>query len=146
MMKAKTIIAENNLINLNKQVDSFKSSDAYHTYNVLKRQIAGDRTYIEKVKESPSYLSLNLKELSLVTPRSIRLFHLAYQADKSDRNLTLQGIVTSREMPPEIILAEYVENLNFSPLFENVSLTKHVKRRRGDIFEIEFEIDMRGIV
>jgi len=146
IVKAKTIIAENNLISLNKQVDSFKSSDAYHTYNVLKRQIAGDRTYIEKVKESPSYLSLNLKELSLVTPRSIRLFHLAYQADESDKNLTLQGIVTSGEMPPEIILAEYVENLNFSPLFENVSLTKHVKRRRGDVFEIEFEIGMRGIV
>lgn len=146
MMKAEKNIAENSLTSLTKQVNSFKSSNAYHTYNVLKRQIAHNRAYIDKIKEFPSYLSLNLKELSLLTPKPVRLFRLAYQEENPEKNLSLQGIVTSKEIPPEIMLAEYIETLNASPFFENVKLTKHVKRMVADSFEIEFQIELRGIV
>jgi Tfp pilus assembly protein PilN len=146
IMKAETSIAESRLVGLNRQIESFKSSTAYHTYNVLKRQIASDHAFIEKIKESPSYLSLNLKELSLLTPPSIRLFHLAYRADDPNKNLSIQGIVSSKDIPPEVLLAEYVATLSASQFFDDVRLTRHMKRKRGDVFEIEFHIDMRGVV
>ncbi|MFQ6007761.1 MAG: pilus assembly protein PilM [Candidatus Zixiibacteriota bacterium] len=146
VLKAKTTIAEHKLVDFNQQVESFKNSPAYHTYNQLMRQIASDRAYIDKVKELPSYLSLNLKELSLLTPPTIRLFHLAYQTGNTDRNFTIQGVATSKDIPPEIIVAEYVETLNSSPFFEKVTLSKHVKRKVRTGFEIEFQIEMWGIV
>ncbi len=146
VLKAKAIIAEHTLVDLNQQVESFKNSPAYHTYNQLMRQIASDRAEIDKVKELPSYLSLNLKELSLLTPPSIRLFHLAYQTGDPERNFTLQAVATSTDIPPEIIVAEYVETLNSSPFFEKVTLSRHVKRQTATGFEIEFQIDLWGIV
>jgi Tfp pilus assembly PilM family ATPase len=146
ILKAKTVIAEHTLVDLNHQVESFKNSPAYNTYNQLMRQIARDRAAIDKVKELPSYLSLNLKELSLLTPPSIRLFHLAYQTGNPDRNFSIQGVATSKEIPPEIIVAEYVETLNSSPFFEKVTLSRHVKRHTANGFEIEFQIDLWGIV
>jgi Tfp pilus assembly PilM family ATPase len=146
LMKQNTTIAQNNLISLNGQVESFMNSEAYHTYNVLKRQIANYRAFIERTRKLPSYFNLNLKELSLLTPSPIRLFNLTYEPEKSGENFTIQGIVTSKEIPPEVLLAEYVEDLNGSPFFENVTLMKYVKRHVADTFEIEFRIDMMGVV
>lgn len=146
LMKQNSAIAQNNLISLNRQMEGFKNSEAYHTYNVLKRQIANYQAYLEKTRKPPSYLNLNLKELSLLTPTTIRLFNLAYEPEKSSENFTIQGVVTSIEIPPEVLLAEYVEDLSGSPFFENVTLMKYVKRRVGDAFKIEFQIDMKGIV
>jgi len=146
LMKQNTAIAQNNLISLNRQVENFKNSEAYHTYNVLKRQIANYRAYIERTRKLPSYLSLNLKELSLLTPMTIRLFNLVYEPEKSGENFTIQGVVTSKEIPPEVLLAEYVEDLSGSPFFEDVTLIRYVKRRVSDTFEIEFQIHMKGIV
>jgi hypothetical protein len=82
----------------------------------------------------------------LLTPSTIRLFNLAYEPEKSGEIFTIQGVVTSKEIPPEVLLAEYVEDLNGSPFYENVTLMKYVKRRVADAFEIEFQIDMKGIV
>ncbi len=146
LMKQNTAVARNNLTSLNRQVESFKNSEAYHSYNVLKRQIADHRTYIERTRKQPSFLTLSLKELSLLTPATIRLFNLTHEPQKSGKNFTIQGAVTSKEIPPEVLLAEYIEDLNGSPFFENVALMKYVKRRVDDAFEIEFQIDMKGIV
>lgn len=146
IMKQDTVIAHDNLAGLTRQVDGFKNSEGYHTYNMLKREITDYRSYIEKVKKLPSYLSLDFKELSLLTPSSIRLFDLAYEPEHPEKNFTIQGVVTSKDIPPEILLAEYVENLSSSPFFENVTLMRHIKKHITDGFEIEFQIDMRGIV
>ncbi|HWR83462.1 MAG TPA: pilus assembly protein PilM, partial [Candidatus Deferrimicrobium sp.] len=138
--------AGRNLWELNRQVESFKSSEAFHAYNVLKRQIAGQQVYLKNAKRLPSYLNLNLKELSLLTPSSVRLLHLDFDPTQGERNLSLQGTVTSREIPPEVLLAEYVEILSGSPFFEAVILKKHIKRPVGAAFEIEFQIDLRATV
>jgi len=145
-MKQSYNIKRNNLISLNRQVEDFKNSEAFHTYKLLKQQIANYQVSIKKTRKLPSYLNLNLKELSLLTPSTIRLFDLVYKPEETSKNITIQGVVISKDIPPEIILAEYVENLNSSPFFDNVTIRRHIKRRLAKAFEIEFQIDMRGVV
>ncbi|MGH8015437.1 MAG: pilus assembly protein PilM, partial [Candidatus Zixiibacteriota bacterium] len=62
-------IKRRELSGLNLQVGEFTNSEAFKSYNLLKRQIAVDKTYLESAASVPTFLSLNLKELSLLTPK-----------------------------------------------------------------------------
>lgn len=146
MMKNKAGIAEQKLFELNRQVVEFRNSEAFHTYNLVKRQIALDQSYLDQIKESPSYLALNFKELSRLTPEPIKLVYLDYKPDPRDKNIYLHGLVESKDVPPELILAEYVEVLSDSPFYDNVSIVRHVKKTLKDTFQIDFQISMRGVV
>ncbi len=145
-LKQDTMIIQNKLLTLTRQVEEFKNSNMYGTYNILKRKITTYQAYLERAKKEPSYFHLNLKELSLITPPAVRLYDVEYRPVDSSANLTLQGLVTSNDIPPEVILAEYVENLNASPFFENVNLVRYDKKQVGEGFEMEFQIMMKGIV
>ena len=129
---------------LQQKIDAYKNSDEYVQYNILKRQIVRDQTYLAKIKEVPSYLGLNLKELSLLTPKSIRLYLYDYHADEEEQNLIMYGTVSSANIPPEVILAEYVETLNHSRLFSDVTVMKHYKSRVKQVFELDFQLRMRA--
>ncbi|HKK20363.1 MAG TPA: hypothetical protein VJ983_02745, partial [candidate division Zixibacteria bacterium] len=145
-LNQKSQLFEERVRNLDNQVADFTSSEAYHTYNVLKREIAFDTQLLSRIKESPSYFGLNLKELSNITPTYIRLFHLDYQPELDQENFYLQGLVTSADVPPEVLLAEYVEDLGASPFYQNVSIVRYVKKSIPEGFQIEFQIKMRGVV
>lgn len=134
------------LNDLNRQIDQFKNSAAFHSYNLIKRSNTRDQIYLENIKEIPSYLNLNLKELSLITPDEIQIIHYNFDNFEKDENLYLQGVVRSEKIPPEVILAEFVEDLKFSPYYDNVTIVKHVKKSVHGNFEIEFQLKMRGIV
>ncbi len=131
---------------LDNQVGIFERSDAFHTYKMIKQEIAYNRIYINLAEEEPSYMHLNLKELSRITPKNIKLFHLDYNPRIEDNNYFIQGIVLSDDIPPEISLAEFVENLSSSKFYEDVQIIRHVKKKNKSLFEIEFLIKMRGIV
>ncbi len=131
---------------LYKQVEDFRGSEAYHTYNILKSKIATTQTYLNKTQQNPSFLSLNLKELSLLTKDGIHLTRLNYENKNSGENLLIQGKAISSTVPPEVLLAEYIENLNASPFFTNVILARHAKHELKDGFEIEFSLSLRGII
>jgi hypothetical protein len=105
-----------------------------------------DKTYLESAIETPTFLSLNLKELSLLTPKEIRLLHMQFRPNDLDANLIIEGNVHSREIPPEIILAEFVENLSGSPFYSQVEISRHLKREVKQGFEIDFAIKCRGII
>ena len=62
------------------------------------------------------------------------------------RNLTLQGLVISDNIPPEVILAEYAETLASSPFYDDVSVVRHIKKSEDDKFIIEFAINLKGII
>ncbi|MEE8576322.1 MAG: hypothetical protein V3T31_03625, partial [candidate division Zixibacteria bacterium] len=145
-MKNKAGITELKLIELNRQVAEFRNSEAFHTYNLVKRQIALDQAYLDQIKESPSYLALNLKELSQLTPKPIKLLYLDYEPKTAEKNMYLHGLVETDEIPPELILAEYVETLSASPFYEDVSILRHVKKKIDGRFQIDFQIQMRGVV
>ncbi len=135
-----------NQTSLKKQVQIFEESDAFHTYKLIKQEIAYDRLYIDLAKEAPSYMHLNLKELSHLTPAKIKLFHLDYNPKEDAQNYFIQGIVRSTDIPPEITLAEFIENLSASQFYEDVQIIRHVKKKNKSTFEIEFLIKMKGIV
>lgn len=130
---------------LNRQIEQFQQSDAFHTYNVIKRQVGLNKEYLDKIKESPSYMHLSLKELSLLTPPDVRIFELQFDPAAEADNLTLRGVVISKEVPPEIVLAEYVQNLIGSPFYDAVKVIRHVKKQVKGHFEIEFQLGIRGI-
>ena len=91
-------------------------------------------------------MSYNLKELSNLTPAQIKLIHFDFRPAEPNKNILIQGVVTSPTIPPEIILAEYTETLASSPLFDNVYIIKHVKKNEKEQFFIEFVINMQGTV
>jgi len=139
-------IKQGELASLNLQVSEFMNSEAFKSYNLLKRQIAVDKTYLESAIEAPTFLSLNLKELSLLTPKEIRLLNMQFRPNDLDANLVLEGNVHSKDIPPEIILAEFVENLSGSPFYSQVEISRHLKREVKQGFEIDFAIKCRGII
>ncbi len=145
-LRNRTSIAEQKLAELNRQVVEFRNSEAFHTYNLVKRQIALDQSYLDLITQSPSYLALNLKELTRLTPDQITLIYLDYKPHPTDKNFFLHGIVESEDIPPEIILAEYVEVLSDSPFYEDVSIIRHVKKTIKKKFQIDFQIQFRGAV
>jgi len=118
----------------------------FATYNHLKRKLAANQSFMAKTREEPSYLGLNLKELSSLVPSAVRLYDLEFNANTPERNYLLSGLITTRSTPPELVLAELVENLVASPFFEDVIVERHVKQRRLEKFVLDFSLSMRGII
>jgi hypothetical protein len=119
--------ANEDLRRLQQEVDKFRASEMFATYNHLKRNIAVSQSFLTKAKESPSYLNLNLKELSRLTPAPVRLQILDYRAGSGERNLNLSGVIHTSDTPPELALAELVENLEGSPFYTDVRVDRNVK-------------------
>ncbi|RME23323.1 MAG: hypothetical protein D6800_09990, partial [Candidatus Zixiibacteriota bacterium] len=143
--RARLMAKENELAGLQKQVASFKDSHLFNTYTRLKLQLQKQQQYVALTKPVTSIMGLNLKELSRLTPPSVRLYELTFRREDKGDNMHLTGVVTSRTTPPEVILAEYVELLKDSPFYENVKVTHHVKRQEGKRFRLDFNLAMRGV-
>ncbi|UCC44860.1 MAG: pilus assembly protein PilM [Candidatus Zixiibacteriota bacterium] len=146
MMRANLYSSEKALVELERQVNEFRNSEAYHTYNLIKREIAREQTYLEMTRQTPSYLALNLKELSHLAPSEVKLLYLDYNPELPAKNFYLHGLVRSKEIPPEVILAEFVEYLSASAFYDDVRIIRHNKKFIDELFEIDFQIQMRGVV
>ncbi len=136
----------NELNEITNQIELFKNSEAFHKYNNLKNQIIAHRSYIDESKSKKGLFAPNLKELSNLTPSTIKMLHLDMRNNDAIIIMSMQGIVISSDIPPEIILAEYVESLNSSPLYSDVKLVRSAKKEIKKGFEIEFVLDFRGKV
>jgi hypothetical protein len=130
---------------LEQQVATIVDSDAYRSYLSLQRALAKDRTYLENARANPTYLNLNLKELSNLTPEAVTLSRLEINPADSASNMRMHGRVATADVPPEIVLAEFVESLRGSPFYQDVAIDRHSKHRLGDNFVIEFELEMKGL-
>jgi hypothetical protein len=139
-------IKQGELVSLNSQANDFVNSEAFKSYNLLKSQIIIDKTYLNSAVELPTFLSLNLKELSLLTPQEVRLLHMEFRPNDLDANLVLEGNVFSNDIPPEVILAEFIENLAASPFYSDVTVSRHIKKEAKQGFEIAFSIKCRGLI
>lgn len=127
------------------EVKAFEQSDLFANFQVARQMVASNRTYIDKIHQKSSYLGLNLKELTRLTPSGVRLRQLDYSPSTAGRDLVLTGVVSSTETPPELILAEYVEHLNNSLWYSDVTVDRYVKRAGKTAFELEFTLSMRGL-
>ncbi len=131
---------------LTHNVETLRQSSVFVDYSNIKQQVEIDQSYLSKVAERPSYLGLNLKELSLLTPSTIRLLGLDLQGRQPSDNLILTGVVTTSDVPPEIILAEYIESLSKSAFYDNVTISRHNKKSVDDRFELSFTLKLTGVV
>jgi len=129
---------------LEQQASSALQSEAYATHHALLQQIALDRAYLKRAEADTGYFNLNLKELSLVTPSAISLYRLEFASHGTGPGMVLYGNVASSGVPPEVILAQYVERLKESPCYQDVSLVRHSKRKVNGRFLIDFQIEMQG--
>ncbi len=143
---ATTRSAQANLTELQQQEAKFRASEMFTTYNHLKRTIAANQSFVNRIKETPSYLGLNLKELTLLAPKAVRLQSLDYRDEGTDRNYYISGLVLTKDVPPELVLAEFVENLESSPFYEKVNIDRNVKKRGDAIFRLDFTLSMKGII
>lgn len=137
-------LQQEQLQQLNQQLSHLQSSEAYVTYQLLKRQIAAGQEYVAQAKETPSHFHFNLKELSVLTPSNIRLQRLLFDPVVIQANMIVDGTIWGSTIPPEITLAEYIESLNASPFYRNVTIKRHAKRKENKVFTIDFSLAMDG--
>ncbi|MCK4462555.1 MAG: pilus assembly protein PilM, partial [candidate division Zixibacteria bacterium] len=136
-----TIIAES----LEQQAAEALQSEAYNSHRALLQQIAFDRAYLKKTEAAEGYLNYNLKELSLLTSPPVSLYRLEYDLRRDAPGMALYGRVTSSDVPPEVILAQYIEKLRASPFYRDITLVRHSKRKVRNEFLIDFQIEMEGV-
>ncbi len=143
---------QNNLRNTylesnHEQIESFKQSESYKTYNRIKRQLAADQAFMTKLKNQPTFLHLNLKELSLITPDKIKLDIFSLKPSSGGKiDLNLSGQAISTKPPPEVVLAEFIAELESSAFFKNIRLTKYSKKQISDGFNLNFRIEMDAVI
>lgn len=132
---------------IEQQVAHTSQSEAYLKHRSLMQQIAFDRAYIKKTEAPPGDFHFTLKELSILTPTEVKLYRLEYAPGLLEdmKNLVLHGNVAAFDIPPEMILAQYIERLKASGLYRNVELVRHVKRKLRNAFVIDFQIEMQGV-
>jgi len=128
------------------EIEAFRRSPEFIEYNRLKLQIAADRKILEEVRAEPTFLHLNLKEISRLTPRPVKLDLYELYTEETRRGLLLTGLARSTDPPPEVYLAEFITQLESSPFFDRVQLQKHSKAMTNGEFEINFQITMDAVI
>lgn len=137
---------QNKLMAVNAEIEQFRTSALYATYDSIKQQMAFDQAYLSRIKPTPSYISGMLKELSTLTPNEIRLYDFGLAKEQPDRNGHLAGVVRSSDTPPEVILAEFVERLHRSPVFSQVTVDSYQKKKDAGVFSLFFQLSFAGKV
>lgn len=136
---------QSRLDRLHSEIASFQQSSLFDTYNLVKREISEGTSYLQKIEAEPSYFALILKDLSNATPADVELSNLNFQIGEPGQNMALDGVAASSSMPPEVALAEYVETLQRSPLFDSVAVLRYTKRTENGRSLLNFSIAMRGV-
>lgn len=139
-------IAETEYLSTMTQIEKFRNSESYRAYDKIKRELASDRAYLEKIENDRTHIHLNMKNLSQIVPDNIKLELYELLNDGTGNDLTLSGHAVSNDPPPEVILAEFIAQLEASPFFQQVSLNKHAKRMHHGNFEINFTIKMEAVI
>ena len=145
-LKYENDIEDFKLTKAQNQIEHFKNSKSFRLYNQIKQQIALDKAFLDKLKSNPTFLHLNLKELSRITPEKIKLDMYNLKSTSGKPELSLNGKTISGNPPPEIILAEFIANLENSPFFEKIEIKKYSKRFKNNNFILDFQIEMDAVI
>jgi len=129
---------------LRQQLALYENSGAYRALSSLRTRLAAADSYLKASAKNPTSLALNLKELSHLTPPEVRLTRYDFTPAAAGANLRLSGVVTSSDVPPEVVLAAFVDRLNAGRFFDSVTVERHVKRRQDETFILEFQLALRG--
>ena len=144
--KATANIEQSRLNGIESEIANFKNSASYTVYHQIKKQISGDREMLKLLENNPTFLHLNLKELTHLTPWKIKLLQYELNNENGLPQLSLTGQAFSNDPPPEVLLAEYIAGLEKSPFYDRVTLKRHSKKYEKGRFVVDFQIDMRAII
>jgi len=145
-LKYENNIEEFKLRKAHNQIEQFKNSKSFRLYNHIKQQIALDKAFLDKLKNNPTFLNLNLKELSRITPEQIKLDMYDLKSTSGKPELSMCGRAISSDPPPEIILAEFVARLENSPFFEKIIINRYSKHYKDNQFILDFQIEMDAVI
>ncbi|MFH2035795.1 MAG: pilus assembly protein PilM [Candidatus Zixiibacteriota bacterium] len=145
MEKSNQAVAEN-IKDAKIQIENIHNSPTFVLYNQIKNRMAAERAFVDGLHHEPTYLNLNLKELSIITPKEILLTGFNLQKIEGENRLYLSGKVASSDPPPEVILAEFIARLENSTFYNDISLKKHIKQIDHDKFIIDFVISARALI
>jgi hypothetical protein len=146
IMDQRNQILTDRLTQVNHQIEQIQLSPSFVLYNQIKHQLAGEQALINKLTHEPTHLYLGLKELSRITPDKIVLQQYELQKVSGKYRLTLQGRVNSTDPPPEIILADFAARLEASPFYDNILVSRHIKKLENGTFRIDFRIDSEVVI
>jgi Tfp pilus assembly PilM family ATPase len=132
------------LAGLNQQIREFEATDLYAVYMRSKNQLAERAAEVTRLQPVDSHAALALKELTRLTPANITISILRFTPAEPGRNLSLHGVAIDVDDPPELTLAEWIETLEQSPVFEQVHIDRHLKRTLDGRFEIDFIVSLRS--
>jgi hypothetical protein len=145
-LKYENNIKQGQLESAQRQIQRFVNSDAFRTYNQIKKQMTLDKAFLDRLERKQSHLHLNLKELSRITPRKIKLDRYDLKSIDNQLKLFLSGRAVSNDPPPEVVLAEYIAGMEQSPFFKQVNVRRYSKRQLENSFVLDFEIEMEAII
>ncbi len=140
----KNNIAASGFESASETVSRFENSTAYAGYRILKEELMRQERMIKELEHKTSQHYLALVDIAALTPSTIHLDYLQYFPKDAGRNSTLSGMVISRLVAPEVILAEFVTRLGGSPLFTNVQLKSHSKNIDGGTRKVTFSLDLEA--
>jgi len=128
------------------QIEQYAASPSYQLYRRIKRNTASDKAIVNMLENNPTILNLGLKELSRITPQAVVLDHFELMPADTGYDLHLIGRTIASDPPPEVILAEFVAQLEHSPFFNDIDLRKHDKRVSRGKFIVDFQIEMKAVL
>ena len=124
-------------------VRSFENSPGYRGYVNLIGKLDRGQAYLNKVQSRyDSRFHVLMKELSLLVPDHVNLTAVDLEKEDSVYVMSIDGHVRLTGFSPEIVLAEYVEMLDSSPFFKNVTVSGHSKKRDQGRFDLTFQLIM----
>ncbi|MCP4706576.1 MAG: pilus assembly protein PilM [candidate division Zixibacteria bacterium] len=145
-LKYENNVQEFKLAETQNQIEQFKSSESFRLYNRIKQEIAHDKAILEKLKNNPTFLHLNLMELSRIVPKQIKLDLYDLKSTAIKPELFLSGKTVSNDLPPEVILAEFIARLENSPFFDKIEIKKYSKEFKNNQFILDFQIEMSAVI
>lgn len=109
-------------------------------YQNLQKELAERETLLKKaIGRQPLWAGI-LKELTLITPKGIVLNRLEVERGKGVFQIKLRGEVFSLYTTVDLVLSQYLVNLDESPFFSNVRLLSTQKDIYSSLPKANFEI------
>ncbi|MEE8577219.1 MAG: pilus assembly protein PilM [candidate division Zixibacteria bacterium] len=136
---------EDKLSQLSSDIEQFERSDLFGQYKNIKAHNQISTAFLKRTQGMPSMVGLCIKELTRLTPSTIRFRRLDYGRQDSTLTYQVSGTIAVDNMPPELVLAEYVEDLIASPMYHYVKVDRYAKRAVNRRFELDFTLSLQGI-
>lgn len=140
-------IARKSVVSLEDNLDAITKSSAYTQVISLTEQERGLRSQLITFRGGSYKTAAILRALSNLTPEDIRLINLNIYAENEDglqnkNTISLSGFTLPGLEYPEVVLADYINNLKKLQFFENVELKNQEIRLHTGGKRLDFTLEV----